>query len=145
MEIHSTQPRGGLGFGPQSMRLQRVGHSSATKQQKLFRHLIILLSLRILVPRQEKTSLVSKGRQSWSPSAAQELDWTSAAGLGRLLTRVLTTCRATRSRGWLEHLSELPSSLPFGVNGGRAYSGGRSRGIKLSGGWFVWGCPGLAA
>ena len=103
MEIHSTQPRGGLGFGPQSMRLQRVGHSSATKQQKLFRHLIILLSLRILVPRQEKTSLVSKGRQSWSPSAAQELDWTSAAGLGRLLTRVLTTCRAT----WEAHFKSI--------------------------------------
>lgn len=31
MEIHSTQPRGALGFGLQSVWLQSVGHSLATQ------------------------------------------------------------------------------------------------------------------
>lgn len=88
---------------------------------------------------------MSKGRQSWSPSAVQELDQTSAAGLGRLLTLVLTARSAACSRGRLERLSELPSALPFAVKGGRASSGGRTGGKKLPGGGLVRGRPSLGA
>ena len=60
---------------------------------------------------------MSQGRQSPSPSAAQERGEASTAGLGRLLTPALTTCRATSSRGWLGCLSELPSCIALRCEG----------------------------